>query len=78
MSARKLADYAEYHAPRDQTTRMRDFRKWVAAHKAEIERRVLFGRERRVRKTGWITPKVTDEAWRLLKKQRAENDRRED
>lgn len=74
MSASKLADFAERHAPRGDTRRLRAFRTWVEAHRAEIERRVLFGTKRRVRKTGWITAKVTDEAWRLLKARRAHED----
>ena len=78
MSASKLADYAQRHAPREQTRRLRDFHKWVAAHKEEIERRVLFGTKRRVPKANWITAGVTDQAWRLLKERRARDDRDDD
>jgi hypothetical protein len=59
MSGEKLADYAELYAdPRD-IRKLADFRRWVAAHAAALE-------NARVR----VTPRVVDEAWRMLRSRR--------
>ena len=70
MSAEKLADYAEDYASPERIRTLRAFRRWVQANKAQIEQRVLFGSTKQSTKADWITPRVTDEAWRLLRERR--------
>jgi hypothetical protein len=59
MSAEKLAEYAELYAdPRD-IRKLADFRRWVAANAAALEKA-------RVR----VTPRVVEIAWCLLRSRR--------
>jgi hypothetical protein len=71
-AAEKLADYAEDQASVERIRRMRDFRRWVQAHKAEIESEVVFGNEhdRQSTKSHWVRREVIDQAWRILRERR--------
>jgi hypothetical protein len=60
MSAEKLADYAELYADPREIRKLADFRRWVAANAAALEKA-------RIR----VTPRVVEEAWRVLRSRRS-------
>ena len=69
MSAILLAEYAQRHAQPEDIRNLKDFKKWIEANRADIERLMPPRTGARAGRS-WITEKVVDHAWQMLRSRR--------